>query len=161
MRADQIKDLMAIEGMTMDMLRQVIEISTRPSRDAIRMRTRRAQVPHKPRTCSDEHKEEKKENKRPAAKARRHPMATDWLPSQHGYDHLIAKGFERDLITHQAERMRNWALAKGETSTNWDLNLYNWMEKQKEWGVNGHASKPNGQTYRPGERFVTSSGKVF
>lgn len=83
-------------------------------------------------------------------------ISPDWRPSEIAIAKVKAKhGFTDAEISQQADQLLNHFLAKtgaGATSTNWDLNFYNWMARQAEWRGNGRHREASAQIQRNGNR---------
>jgi hypothetical protein len=99
--------------------------------------------------------EEKKVRKR----ERGNRITEDWWPSEIAIARVKEKhGFTEAEICEQADQLRNHFLAKtgqGATSTNWDLNFYNWMARQANWRGNGRDRQASAQVQRAnGKRTI-------
>lgn len=76
------------------------------------------------------------------APTRATPLPDDWQPNP-AHQQLAAElGVD---CQDQADRMRDWAKAKGETGKDWDARFRNWLRKAPELGQHpARASPPNG-----------------
>ena len=55
-----------------------------------------------------------------------------WTPSDQHYELGLSLGLSRASVDQQAERMRDWATAKGERCVDWGARFRNWLRRSAE-----------------------------
>jgi uncharacterized protein YdaU (DUF1376 family) len=78
-------------------------------------------------------------------KARRKPelpLPENWVPSERNIADAEARNFQPDRIEHEADKFRNYHLAKGNLYRDWDAAWRTWL---------GNASRAGGSGFRNGE----------
>lgn len=79
-----------------------------------------------------------------SSRARATPLPDDWQPNTSHQALAAELGVD---VADQADRLRDWAKAKGEIGKDWDARFRNWLRKAAELGQQPRAS-PNGMPVR-------------
>lgn len=97
-------------------------------------------------SAEPEPKNEKKVTKR---KIR---LPSDWTPSASHFTLAKMAGRNQTWVNREADKMRDWAEAKGETCISWDARFRNWIRKGLETGTDrGYRdfAVPEPEEFRP------------
>ncbi|MGP5146122.1 hypothetical protein [Corynebacterium variabile] len=81
--------------------------------------------------------------RKPKRKKPRHSMPEDWAPRPDVRDQMADEcpGVDQDA---ELRSFRDWAMAEGKTSTDWNLNYRRWIRNEAKWNRN----RPGGDTRR-------------
>jgi hypothetical protein len=91
------------------------------------------------------------EEKPPAPKQKRATsISEDWAPSEKNIQDAHARNFTDEEISHEADRFRDYHLAKGTTFKNWDAGWRTWLGNARKFASRRMAQSPRSGGYGQG-----------
>lgn len=88
-----------------------------------------------------------------AAKKPRHRITEDWTPRPEVVQQMTAEcpGVDQE---HELAQMRDHFLAKGTTSTDWNLNYRGWIRREAKWARERGTSRGSGGAGRKADEII-------